>query len=155
MKINIQELENYANDFLMKTYGIRLTIPIEISKRMTSTLGYFYFSKSPKKPRLIRLSYYLVKNNSVDIILDVLRHELVHYACFVLGYPFRDGEEFFENELKRLGVTSGGTYTLDSKYYLYECDRCGEIITARTPSYASRYVHRDCGGRFRYILETE
>lgn len=39
------------------------------------------------------------------VLLDTIKHELVHYALFEkYGKGYNDGEELFESECKRLGI---------------------------------------------------
>ncbi|MED2592359.1 SprT-like domain-containing protein, partial [Bacillus thuringiensis] len=63
---------------------------------MTYTFGVFYVkSVKERVPKVIRLSKNLIIHQEKDIIIDVLKHELVHYACFIQGKPFRDKDTYF------------------------------------------------------------
>lgn len=55
--------------------------------------------------------------------MDTLYHELIHYAMYVLGRPYRDGQVEFEKELIKQGVSSTRTVHI-GKYLLYCCPAC-------------------------------
>ncbi|HDR7922346.1 SprT-like domain-containing protein [Bacillus cereus] len=154
MKFSVEELTAIAKDFLQEEYGLPLTINIEISSKMTSTFGVFYVkSVKERVPKVIRLSKNLIIHQEKDIIIDVLKHELVHYACFIQGKPFRDKDTYFKQELARVGSSRTRTYEFKGKVYCYECKKCGETIHARMKGYEKKYVHRNCRGKFKFIGE--
>ena len=145
MKFTLPEVEKIARDFLSKTYDLELSIPIKINNRLTTTLGRFRWrrltAQSGRKmgvPLSIEISgKYLRYGDSKDIV-STIKHECCHYALFVSGLPFRDGDTYFENELKRYGINPSGTSYFEQKrnVRVYEC-RCDEHIFLRTisPSY--------------------
>lgn len=104
-------LESYANKFLVENYGIRLKVPLVLNEELGLTCGRFIHLEGGDEPvpLVIELNKKLVINNEPNIVLDVLKHELVHYALFMLGKPCDDGHPVFENELKRLGIVSQDT----------------------------------------------
>ena len=60
-------------------------------------------------------------------IIDVFKHELVHYALCVKKMPFSDGDWHFENELKKYGISSTNSYKLRGEHHKYICCNCGKI----------------------------
>jgi len=151
MKTLIENLSCIANEFLEKEYGIELTIPIRVSSRMTTKLGAFVTRGN--KPYEIVISKNLLENYSADTIVDVLKHECVHFALCSLGYPYRDGQAKFEMELKRLGVSSTYTYSFKGIVYLYACKKCNIVFHKRIKGYEKRYCCAKCGRKFKYIGE--
>lgn len=154
------QLEKYAEKFLKDNYNMEMEVPLELNARMSKTLGWFRYirySDGSKTPSRIQLNKYFVENNDPVTVVDVLRHELVHYACFMLGKPFGDGDAYFENELKRLGVVSQDTidkYEIKSKpksIVTYECMDCGYEYKRRRKLPNDGVNHRcgvkGCSGR--------
>lgn len=128
---NIYQLRQYANKFLKDNYNLDLVVPLQLNGRMQRTCGWFRHYRGWNRPTCIELNKFFVENNEPTLVLDVLRHELVHYAQYMLQRPYRDGQVGFENELKRLGIVSQSTidkYTIVSKpqnRHVYECADCG------------------------------
>lgn len=121
-----EEMENYSNNFLKEYFGISLHIPIEICGRLTRAGGSFHYKKVKSShesnivPIKIKMSERFVscalldKEEGVSAILDVLNHELVHYALCKLGKDFGDGDLEFEQTLAKLNIGSSGA-TADKK----------------------------------------
>ena len=116
-----QEMKEYAKIFLRQNFNMNLRIPIKIDGRLTRAGGSFhFFSGKNKRADMIKMSERFIacafhdKEDGVEAILDVLRHELVHYALFEQGKNFSDGDEDFENALKELEIGSSGA-TPESK----------------------------------------
>lgn len=155
------QLERYAEKFLKDNYGMKLVVPLKINGRLSTSLGRFVYTKhrcgtKPNVPKAVELNRYLVENNEPTIVLDVLRHELVHYAMFMQGKPHNDGHPVFENELKRLGVVSQNTisrHSVKSKpknIRTYECESCGHEYKRQRALPNGGRNHRcggSCGGR--------
>jgi SprT-like protein len=66
-----------------------------------------------------------------DHIIDVLKHELVHYVLCYQKRPFNDGHPVFEGELKKHGITSSGTYEALGDMHRYECKNCNKEFFKR------------------------
>lgn len=111
-----KELEAYAEKFLKQNYNTTLTIPIKISGRLTSTGGYFQCRRThnEKQPVKIEISERFMASalhdgqEGLEAILDVLKHELVHYVLCKQGKNFSDGDSDFESELARLNIGASG-----------------------------------------------
>lgn len=149
------QLEKYAEKFLKDNYNMKLLVPLKINGRLRTTCGRFVYTKyvnsnKPSVPKSVEINKYFLENNEPAVVLDVLRHELVHYALFMQGKPHKDGHPVFENELKRLGIVSQDTidkYSIKSKpvkIRIYECVNCGhKYKRQRALAYGGKY-HR-CG----------
>src|SRR5690606_16736069 len=130
MVLTQYQLEKYAEKFLKENYNMELIVPLKINGRLRKTFGRFVYY--PNRAKSVELSKYLIENNEPVVVLDVLRHELVHYALFMLDKPFSDGHPVFESELKKLGVVSQSTinkYKIKTKprnISIYECMDCGQ-----------------------------
>ena len=153
--LTTRQLLNYANSFLGENYGMTLSVPLKINGRLKRTVGYFkYTVERPteyKEAKSVELSKIFVENNKKEIVLDVLKHELVHYALFMQGKPNSDGHPVFENELRRLGIVSQDTinkYNIKSEVHVYECSNCGlKFHKTRRLKHNGRYhCCGKCGG---------
>lgn len=147
----IQELTAFANDWLQQHYGLKLVIPLEIRPTLQTALGYFQYNS--KGPRKVALAARLFKYYGREVAIDVLKHELVHYALYMLGKPHKDGDPYFENELRKHGITSTGTYEKKGMYHVYACQNCGEVTShrARQLKNLGRYRSTCCNARIDYL----
>lgn len=128
--LTIAQLTELAKVFLRSNYGIALDIPIERNNRLRSKMGCFFFGNN-EEPLRIELAGFLLKYGTPEVVVDTLYHECVHYALCHRGDPFDDGDEIFESELRRLGVTSSKTNRV-GVYVEYDCAACGEtVLTGR------------------------
>ncbi|MFB9861278.1 SprT-like domain-containing protein [Salinicoccus siamensis] len=154
-----EQLEYYANKFLMDKFNMPLGIPIRISKRMTSKLGAFrikYIKGNRQKIDMeIIISYNFIVHNTEQFILDVLYHECVHYALFTKGQPYKDSDPEFKETLKRLGISQTRTHQFKGRRHLYECKKCRYQFSRNMKGYEKRYVCRKCRGRFSYLGEVK
>lgn len=110
-----KEMKDYARVFLRQNFDMVLRIPIKIDGRLTRAGGSFhFFSGNNKRSDMIKMSERFIacalhdEKDGIEAILDVLRHELVHYALFEQGRDFSDGDKDFENTLKELEIGSSG-----------------------------------------------
>ncbi|CAD2074330.1 hypothetical protein GCM10007275_05740 [Jeotgalicoccus coquinae] len=150
--MNNEELHNHADKFLRENFGLRLEIPVRISKRMKSKLGAFQIKIQGRKvvSQEIVMSHTFIVNNTEETVLDVLRHECVHYALYTLNKPYRDSDREFIETLERLGISKTRTYKYKGQSYLYECKKCSYQFTKRVKGYNKRYICRHCRGKFLY-----
>lgn len=145
--ITLEDLYDEANRFLWENYRMVLVVPIEIEDSFVVEEGAYEFTK--KAPRRILIAEFVMMFADDDVIYDVLRHELVHYALHLRGKPFSDGDPYFEAELKRLGVATSGS-TMIGIYHIYECKKCGGEIPhyAKVDASSSRLVTHCCEAKF-------
>lgn len=111
-----QKFENqmkvYSRNFLKENFDMKLEIPIKIDGRLTRTGGSYHHTT--KKALMIKVSErfmygaLLDETEGVGAILDILEHELVHYALHMQGKDYNDGSKEFEETLARLNVGSSG-----------------------------------------------
>lgn len=158
--LSLQQLSEIASEFLHQEYGLELDIPVVRNNRLRSTLGAFVRVKNDDtgeyEPDIIELSGKLIDYAADSVIIDVLKHECIHYALHAKGKRFRDGESDFENELKRLGVRSnyGNNYFVGITHE-YKCTSCGKemSITTKRAHKAGcfRYSSRCCGAKLLYL----
>lgn len=129
MNIKYIELVSVAKDFLHTNYNLELKIPIEFNTRVKKAFGRFLFKENKrtneKTPLKIEMSVDFMMSHPKDHIIDVFKHELVHYALCALGKPFADNHPIFESELKRLNVTRTHTYQYAGDLHKYSCEICG------------------------------
>src|SRR5699024_6879435 len=160
-------LKKEMDEFIKKNYGVRLSIPVEWSSRMKVKWGYFkvYFERIPvrKNGRIIKhrklkkegmkivLNKNLIEAKSKKHVLGIAKHEALHFALCITGKQFKDGEPYFEKELKRHGLpsTAVGTKTLDvvGKYWVWACKECGKIVLKggkTRKDYSRGYVSKCC-----------
>lgn len=110
------ELRVYARNFLKKNFNMKLGIPIKIDGRLTKAGGSFHYyrRKDHNEAKVIKISQRYIacalhdEVDGIPAILDVLKHELVHYALLELGMNHADGQDDFENKLAELDIGSSG-----------------------------------------------
>jgi SprT-like protein len=78
MKMDGRELYEIAREFLDKEFNMKLEIPIFISNRMKIMFG--YFQRRNNKSWKIQISQEFINTHQREHVIDVLKHELVHYA---------------------------------------------------------------------------
>src|SRR5690606_36337069 len=86
---SLEALRREADEFLQTCYGLELHIPILVNRRLKRVLGRFALKGG--RPFAIELSADLLQYQERHVIVDVLKHECIHYACYMLGKPYRDG----------------------------------------------------------------
>lgn len=136
MTLSVEELTEIAKNFLWSTYRLPLEIPIKRNGRLRSTLGR-YISTVGEGPECIEISAQMFMYAADSVMVDTLKHELVHYALDVKGEPNRDGNPHFESELKRLGVSSTKSCYI-GKALECRCDKCGKKLYAKSLSSIER-----------------
>lgn len=114
-------LKKYAklsDEFLMKNYGLELTIPLKLRTSNSSILGklrILEYCNSKRVAKDIILNRVLlisaIASNDFTNFEKVLKHELIHYALFMSGKEFRDGTELFEKELDKYDSVHSSTVT--------------------------------------------
>ncbi|MFQ3543529.1 SprT-like domain-containing protein [Halobacillus rhizosphaerae] len=128
--LNVYQMEIVAKEFLKKEYDLELIVPIVLNGRLKSTKGCFRHKEVNGKqtPVKIEMNKLFVEYNRQEIVLSVLKHELVHYAFCMMGKVHcSDGHPIFEQELKRLDIISQNTinnFKIASKMQIYQCSDC-------------------------------
>lgn len=140
---------DFANEFLTKEYGLTLQAPLKLNGRLTKSLGRHvgrintYYGI--RTTIAIELSKRLLEHYTEDTVLDVLKHELVHYAMFNLNREYRDGYHEFEKELTRLGISRTNVISRsDSEpMHHYACN-CNSHQVARKLNKNTIYTCKKC-----------
>lgn len=158
-----QDLNIIAKDMAKRFWGKTLNIPIKINKKKTGlAMGTFIFLKYSKKPVRIDISGRLTQHYSKEMVLDTLMHELTHWHIFTEGKNFRDGEDDFEKELKKLGAHPTKTTKRAGELYQCACSRChknvgaqqhSKIIVKKWTKPGSKYTSKCCKASI-YIKNT-
>lgn len=148
---------SFSKWFLKEHYDLELNIPFKINGRLKRFNGRFVYTVYPngsEKAKQIELAKDLVRYHTEEETHKVLIHELIHYALFTLDKPFDDGDEYFENELRKHNSTSNSDRPMriiptqptkrKVKILTHQCQDCGLTFERRkdmTNSYSCR-----CGG---------
>lgn len=86
---------------------------IKFNNRMRNSLGSTELFTEDNECNGIYLSGELFNMSMLDdtheYLYDTLKHELVHYALYILNKNYNDGSKDFEDTLKRLDIGSSGT----------------------------------------------
>ncbi|MGG1571628.1 SprT-like domain-containing protein [Fictibacillus sp. NRS-1165] len=121
LKVSMVELYQEAENFLNEHFGLSLEVPIRVAARMTRTMGCFKHYRSWNRPIEIKLSEKMLTHHDPEVSIDVLRHELIHYALYMLQQPYKDKDENFKSTCRRLGVALTRTYQFKGEIYTYGC----------------------------------
>ncbi|UNY40642.1 SprT-like family protein [Bacillus phage vB_BauS_KLEB27-1] len=144
MAISVEELITEAERFLAEKYDMELGIPIKRNNRLRSTLG--WFQHSDRDGALdIEISGKLIDYASKAEVIDVLHHELIHYALYSAGRSYKDGCVEFEAELKKHGVSSTGVPLLYGPIVRFNCEKCGKSAYTETMTVLKK--HERCKTR--------
>lgn len=125
MTMSKREFTNTAKRYAREYWDMTLDIPIKwVHRPKSSRYGSFYYLKKKnsvgkivgKIPHSIVMNISKVNEFTDELLLDVLKHELAHWACLKRKRPFTDGSEYFEKELLRIGAPSTGFNMLRGEY---------------------------------------
>lgn len=146
-----EKITKYVNEFIVNAYGDYHgnkipRINVVVNGRLKKVLGSFvYFTNTNvEKPHYIEINGRFVKEvillqetqsaqRALDILMDVARHEAIHYTLYYLNslsekglptFSYRDGEEDFEKDLCLTGTSPSGA---TKKEYIYSALTLGAI----------------------------
>lgn len=126
----LNDLQRFAEKFLLENYGIDFNIDITINNRLSRSLGRYVWYRSGNKLPKVEVSRKLMKYGHDDVVMGVLKHELIHYALHKLNKPYKDGQTYFENELKKHNAPSTDYYYNLGEGAIVSCNSCNnETIT--------------------------
>lgn len=119
-----KEMIPFAYNFLLDEYGIDTCPNIVISQYLNDCLAKLepYKDEAGNPSVRIVVSTRVVDNYTMEEKMNIIKHELVHFALAYKGKNYKDGEDDFENELQRLGLPSGGELELRGKVHIYSCN---------------------------------
>lgn len=151
--MNESTLVRIATTFLKENYNVTLHVPIKRNNRLRSTYGRFILRNN--KAHCIDLAGVLLDYGTEEVIINILKHECIHYALFMKQQPYRDGSSVFESELKKHGAPKTRKL-LVGKFYVLKCDACGNTTLTdrkRTIAYPKQYRTVCCRAPFHIIDE--
>lgn len=152
--MTVNEMVEFAKEFLRNEYGLDLEIPIKVNNRLSRSNGRFLtikqVSTNRSRAHSIEISGKILKYDTKDFVLGTLKHELVHYALFRKGAPYRDGDTYFENELKRVGAPSTMTRQSSAPRPTYRCTGCGNVHISSRRFNVNNYVSTCCRRSYEY-----
>ena len=103
--------------------------------RLRSSAGRFipgsrkFFREHP--PVIELASYLLEEPNFLELILDTLGHEMIHYWLWVRRRPYGHTDEFWV-KMELMGVSRYNTVPRLRPYrYVYRCDGCSKDFPAK------------------------
>lgn len=118
-----KELAWIGNQLSLTYYGRPCKVPIEWDKSVKNVAGYFAFDQRAHKPLRIVQSMWQYNQFGARHVIGTLKHELAHYHLFMEGKPFRDEDQTFKDECKRIGAP---LYALAMQEgYETSCSACG------------------------------
>lgn len=148
-----ETLTKVAKHFLQKEFGLELTVPVQISGRMKSSLGLFYFERKPtNRPVSIKIAKGLVLEEGREFdVIDTLRHECIHYALFVQGLPFDDDDKEFVDTCNRLGVSLTRTTKGFADQHMWDCKHGLKTLSSNNMRYHEKGTYyKKCGCKLTY-----
>jgi len=148
--ISLEKLRLIAKEFTREQYGLELTIPIKQNNRLKTTLGRFCLTRQGEAYQ-IDISNKLLKYAHKQVAIGVVKHEAVHFALHFLEKPYRDGDLYFEEELKRLQLPSSThkerSIAFVGKTYIFSCSHCQNVLKStikKVKAHYKQYVSSCC-----------
>lgn len=140
-------LKSFSEIWVREEFNIELVVGIELNGRLKKALGRF-LSHGPQMPISIELQKNLLKFYSYEEIVDVLKHELVHYSLCYLGLPYKDKDSWFISSCLNRNIRL--TEQIAPKGYknIYQCG-CKTIETLKKIS--KKYHCQNCRQKFIFI----
>lgn len=149
----LKVLNDYSIKFIEKNYGdkgLKFDIPLLINSRLVSTMGRYVHKRQSGRERnsmdKIEMSKKLLNYASDDTLYGTLRHELTHFALHRLGFPYKDGEKYFEEELKKNDAPSTRTDSYNKPIYKIVCknNNCPIVAKVKHINNIERYLCPKC-----------
>jgi SprT-like protein len=138
---NHKELDWIGNQLSLAYFGRPCKVPIEWDKAVKQVAGFFAFGERSNKPIRIVQSVWQYNQFGARHVIGTLKHELAHYHLFIQGKPFRDHDELFKQECRRIGAP---LYALAMQEgFETSCSICG-TSTGLEKKQRNRLVSRCC-----------
>lgn len=154
MNEHVQQLIDDTLNWMETTFDFKPTITIKRNNRLSRVLGRF-ISTYDRRPLRIELSGRLVDYYDDNIIVDVLKHELIHYMLCVQGKPYSDRSHEFIKTCKANGVsltnTIGDSNNPNEVFHHYSCECRSDIRKARKLARNRTYACLKCKGKLVYL----
>ena len=108
-------------------------IPVKVNSRLSTTLGRVKYCNL--RPTSIEFSAKLLENGTDNDVINVIKHEYVHYFLMITTRENHGHDRVFKNKCAEIGCTHDKTHNaLDNdepteKEYKYDiyCDNCGVV----------------------------
>ena len=128
-----KDITNICKIYLREYWNEELVIPIKIDGRLKNSLGYFrHYGNFPgviSSMESIKFSKDLFMYYTNEEIKKVILHELCHYVLYKRGIEgYKDGNNSFENEIKKIKSVSTKCIPYHGKMYKIYCPSCKKII---------------------------
>ncbi len=120
MKWTLEELNSYTKFLYYETFHKKLRIPVGINGRLKTTIAWFIPDVNGIKGVRIEVSKQLL-NQDINIITDVLLHELCHYHLWRNNKPCDDCDEEFIELVHKVGANESNVFTGEKTFsFSYE-----------------------------------
>lgn len=170
-----KKLTDYANEYISQTFKkpYQINVQVKLDNRTKNILGRAFLSDPNHLIKISSKMVYLKKifesnglhcDDLLNNVMDTIKHEIVHLILFHNGFPFNDGDSFFEDMLHVLSIKPSGSTSKIKRwslhdvpssvyYYKLKCNHCGYETYAR--SISKRYCPKCNKGldRQKGILE--
>lgn len=131
MMLTTIQIKEKCKVWAKEIWGLNFDLPIEVSGRMTRSLGLYRYRKLAFKIIPVKLQFaksLLNGDYKVDTVDSVILRELCHWALSQLGQPFDDGHPVFEKELMRIGASTTRTIKTAGIIHEVKCACCGKVV---------------------------
>lgn len=145
MTWTLDELNSYAKFLYYETFHKKLKIPIHINGRLKRTIAWFVYGDDNPKGVRIEVSKQLLLQN-INIVTDVLLHELCHYHLWRNHKPFDDCDDEFIELVHKVGANESNVFSGERKFtFSYEkyTARCNKDNYTNTIFF--KYVNQEIG----------
>lgn len=125
-----KDLQEFAENFLSENYGLSLTHEIKINGRLTKTWGQVAYTHDYSNVVDISIAKRVIEYGNDLVVLDTVKHELIHYALWKLNKPFCDSDDYFQNELVKHGATGENEINYIGKLFEHTCENvnCDKVF---------------------------
>lgn len=142
-----KELDGIGNLLSLKYFGRPCKVPIEWDKTLKGAAGFFSFDQRSQKPLRIVQSMWQYNQFGAQHVIGTLKHELAHYHLFMEGKPFRDEDDTFKKECRRIGAP---LFALAMKEgYVTRCKSC-RTFTGLEKKPRKKLISRCCKEPLEY-----
>ena len=156
---NEDNIRQLMNDFIKECENAlerrieKIQIPIEISDRMTKTLGCFVFKQRDNdiEPIKFKFSRILLENCSYEDIVKVIKHEVMHYVVNTYYGKNVNHDARFKIHCRALNISGNATIKIlpiiesIPKRYEVICEGCKKTIAKYQRMSREKKIHIICG----------
>lgn len=152
---NIDELQDIANELAIECFLTSLNIPVVYNTKLKNAMGRFGADNKGMRIELQPMTEY-----TLETFIGVLKHELCHWYCYINNKPYNDGDEYFENHIKRINAPSTNEIEAYTRLQAFACSNMNcnnpkKLYTRTAKSYHRLKVKGAvcplCGANVTYI----